>query len=152
MIQGVRRIALAALIASSGASAAPASPVAFLESIYARYVPEGRPFNPLGIEAPRFFTPGLLALVRRDRIQARGEVGQLDGDPICACQDFGPLTGFHYTIGNQTPARTEVTAEFINQDKPTRVHFTLKPVSGGWRIDDIAEPGIPSLRRLLGGR
>ncbi len=144
--------ALTAFLITGPAGAEPASPVAFLKGIYSRYVPRGRPFNPLGPEAKRLFTPGLIALLHQDRIAARGEVGRLDGDPICACQDFGPLTDFHYEIGHQSQDQTEVTVTFVNETKPTRVHFTLKPVRTGWRIDDISEPGIPSLRALLSGR
>ncbi len=79
-------LVLAGLICVSPAAAA-AGPADFLRSVYAHYAP-GRPvFDPLDAAAGAWFSPGLLALIRRDEAAAVNQPGRLDGDPICDCQE-----------------------------------------------------------------
>ena len=137
------------LIGSSGPSVAQESPTDFLRQVYARYRPEGRPFNPLGEAAPAIFSPVLLALIRHDQAAARGEAGRLDHDPICDCQDAGSLTSFVYSARQDGAGRSIVSVSFKNGAAPASVVFTLANGEHGWRIDDVAETAISSLRRFL---
>ena len=51
-----------------------------------------RAFDPVGPAAAQVFDAPLVALIRRDQRNARGEVGALDGDPLCDCQDDAGMT------------------------------------------------------------
>ena len=92
----MRRRAIVLAIVSLGvlAGARPATTQAdlgvrhFLADLYDQYKP-GRPApHPLGKQAEQIFAPPLLGLIRRDQNREAGEVGALDYDPICACQDY----------------------------------------------------------------
>ena len=59
-------------------------PSAYVERLYGSY--RRADFNPLG-QPGRYFAPRLLAAINEDSRLSKGEVGYLDGDPICQCQD-----------------------------------------------------------------
>jgi len=96
------------------------------------------------------YTPTLLALIREDRRRAGGEVGNLDFDPICACQDNEGLHLQTLTIVSTSSSTADAiaTLRFIGpQDPKITYHLVLTP--SGWRINDISTNDIPSLRKLL---
>ena len=68
----------------------------------------------------------LAGLIKADRALALGEVGVLDG-----------------------PKRTKATVAFDNAGTKTTVRYRLEAVDGKWRIADISEPSLQSLRRVL---
>jgi hypothetical protein len=78
---------LAVLASTSGASAqTPADGRAFVTGLYGAY--NGGEPDYLGRQAGAVFSPRLLSLVRKDQAATpEGEVGALDWDPICDCQD-----------------------------------------------------------------
>jgi hypothetical protein len=122
---------------------------AFLEQVYAKYAGAGKGPDTLGKDAPDLFAPELLALIREDQRISRGEVGLLDHDPICSCQD---TAAFQITAVQVTPmaqSRAKAKVSFVNGGHPVRVGFSLIKDSGHWRILDIAEPTVPSLKRYL---
>ena len=49
--------------------------------------PDYNPFD----QPERVFAPPLLAAINEDARLANGEVGYLDGDPLCQCQDAAGL-------------------------------------------------------------
>ena len=149
-LQRLAPLFLLATLASSGTWARePESAAAFLRRIYAPYV-AGTAESPTDRLATSLFDPGLLQLVRRDEAAAHGEVGVLDHDPLCACQDYSPLSDVAINVPPQPRDRvTHATVSFRNGDPRVRIAFQLVRVGGRWRIHDIAEPDIPSLRRLL---
>jgi len=63
---------------------------AFVRGLYAQY---GHPKasdgpNVLGPSAAKVFSPQLLQLIRKsDKETPKGDVGVLDFDPVCSCQD-----------------------------------------------------------------
>src|SRR5919199_946809 len=77
------------LAAAALAAAAPGeTPRGFVERIYAGYRHDNySPFE----HAERIFAPPLLAAIREDERLSRGEVGFLDADPLCQCQDAGGI-------------------------------------------------------------
>jgi hypothetical protein len=121
-------------------------PSAYIERLYSSY---GRTdFNPLGDPA-RYFAPRLLAAINEDSRLSRGEVGYLDGDPICQCQDPAGLK-VRITARNRGPrrARIEVLIRFAGEN-PRPVTFSLVQLGPGWRIADISSPDEPSLLSAL---
>jgi hypothetical protein len=105
----------------------------------------------LGRDARRTFAPQLLALIRRDRASAPpGEVGLLDGDPICDCQDAGGLRLTHLAITAAGPGRARARVSLRFPPVETRV-LTLDLVAeqGEWRVADVHAAETPSLVRFL---
>lgn len=133
--------------ATSAAQDLPAAR-AFVAHLYRAYA-RGEP-DYLDREAGRVFAPRLLALIRRDRATTpAGEVGVLDGDPVCDCQDADGLKVGHVAVTALGPghARADITVRF--PDGPRVISLDLAASHNAWRIADIHTHETPSLVRLL---
>ena len=123
------------------------TPRAFLERTYASYAnPNFNPFDHLG----RYFAPRLIAAINEDARLAHGEVGYVDGDPICQCQD---PDGVHakvtrVTLQGPSSASAEVIVDFTDSTA-RRVRFSLVRTAAGWRIADVASGDEPSFLRAV---
>lgn len=130
------------------ASAQPAeTPKAFVERIYAGY---GEPdYNPLA-RPRRIFAPPLVAAIREDSRLSRDEIGYMDADPLCQCQDSAGLSP---TIGQiERPDHTKATVQvLLGFDESDRrgIRLRLIRTAAGWRIADIATEEEPSLLEAL---
>ncbi len=126
-----------------------ASAKIFLENLYKGYQSSAVP-DYLGKSADTLFTPDLLNLIRKDEKQANGEVGLLDSDPICDCQDF-QITDIHIRVKEAGGPKPQAEASFANFGKPVTVGFILSKDKDGkrWRIADIRSRSMPSLYRFL---
>ena len=130
-------------------------PQAFLAGLYAHYPVAGKahPFDPVGARASQVFDAPLVALIRRDQRNAKGEVGALDGDPLCDCQDDGGMTWKIGKVVSQGAdgATAQVRLTFPETPKPRIDGLTISLVKtpAGWRIHDIASIDTPSLRGLF---
>src|SRR5215471_14325255 len=121
------------LLALLVAAAQPVeSPKAYLERVYASYRDPN--FNPLDHPA-RYFTPRLVAVMNEDARLAHGEVGYVDGDPICHCQDPDGLHAKVLKVTQQGSAKAlaEVILDFTDSTA-RRVKFRLVRTNAGWRI------------------
>jgi hypothetical protein len=136
------------LFALAAAAAQPAeTPRRFLDSVYARYrQSDFSPFTHPG----RYFAPRLVAAIAEDSRLAHGDVGYLDGDPLCQCQD---ASGLHSRIASVRITGTgRAAAEVIldyPDNTPTRVRLNLVRTKLGWRIADVSSGDEPSLMRSL---
>ena len=158
----MRRIALTATLAATGALVAAThaagqdtrSASQFVTGLYGAYHGHGPDY--LGAQAAEVFSPRLLKLIRRDQALAKGEVGALDGDPICNCQDFRLGAMVDVKVAMTRPGEAKATARFRNFGKPQAVRLDLVAVNGAWRVDNIHEDGTPDLVAYLqkhaGGR
>jgi Protein of unknown function (DUF3828) len=102
--------------------------------------------------AGAIYTSGLITLMRRDRNSTpRGDVGKLDFDPICNCQDPEALHLAALAVTNMdaTHASALATLKFPTESQPRTVQFFLLLTAAGWRIDDISTADVPSLRKFL---
>ncbi|MGE5721922.1 MAG: hypothetical protein ACM3YM_05620 [Sphingomonadales bacterium] len=141
-------IAAFAALPCAAAAREPAGARAFITHIYAGY-PRHSPRSQRELDA--MFEPELSALIRRSGSNP-DEVGPLDGDPICQCQDD---TGLRYRIvsigGAGRQARAVVRNSFVAPARPTSflVTYRLVRIAGRWRIFDIAGPDQPSMRAWL---
>lgn len=94
--------------------------------------------------AETIYSPSLLALIRQDRRNSsKGDVGRLDYDPICGCQDPDGIsiqTVKLVSITHST-AKLSVRLHFGGAD---RLEITLKLVRlpEGWRVDDVDGPEV----------
>ena len=123
---------------------------AFVVKLYSHYPskPGNRDaFNPTGRNASQVFDPGMIAAFREDTRLAHGEVGFVDSDPICQCQDD---SGMKATVASATmtapnAADVVVNLEYPN-DKPVALTLHLVPVNGAWRIYDLSAGDVKSYR------
>ncbi len=131
----------------ASASLAAETPRAFIERIYAHYRNEHySPFD----HPEQVFAPRLKAAIKDDEQLAHGEVGFLDGDPVCDCQDTG---GMHSRIvsvarsGATATAHVLVTWEGTADRRDIKLELVQTP--SGWRVADIGTSNDPSLLRAL---
>ena len=122
----------------------------FVSRLYAAYGRSQPDY--LGQEARQVFSPRLLALIRRDQRLAKGEVGALDGDPICDCQDAGGLKLTWAGVDRFRPGRASVRAELVFPDGRRVITLDLTSARGAWRVDDVHSQSTPSLVKLLRGK
>jgi hypothetical protein len=141
------------ILQSAGASRNP-SAEAFVRHLYQREARETRADEDAfaGYKgAESIYSPSLLSLIRRDIRNAKGEVGLLDYDPICGCQDSEGLMveALRIVATDASHVKTMVTIfpPGINQRQLT-LNLVLLPQ--GWRVDDVEGPeGFRPLRALL---
>jgi hypothetical protein len=133
---------------------------AFVTGLYSAYRRDPGP-DYLGPKAKSVFSPRLLALIRRDAALAKGEVGALDGDPICDCQDAGglrlrELKTVSRTVADRPSDRLDATVRLGFPSGTRTLRLDLVAVDGNWRVDDIHSQDTPSLaaylKRHAGGR
>jgi hypothetical protein len=146
---------LVVLSAGAACAAEAREATAFLKRLYAHYpTPENaQAYDWSGDGASTWFDQGLVAAIHEDQVLADGEVGALDIDPICQCQDDA---GLKATVGPATlvdprTARAVVILHFTEEKPPLtiQVNYTLVRTSKGWRIHDLSAPDMPSLLHFL---
>jgi hypothetical protein len=129
---------------------------AFVTQLYSHYPQrEGAPeFDPLGRAATAVFDPALVALIRKDaRRTPPGDVGAIDGDPICDCQDDGGLSvkigAIRSTGPSQAAASVDLRFGEASPPETRRLELDLVVVQGRWRVHDVRTKDTPSLRAYL---
>jgi hypothetical protein len=144
-----RAILLVALLAPLHAHARPLdSARAFTEGLYEAYR-HGEP-DYLGARASATFAPHLLALMRHDQAATpSGDVGALDGDPICDCQDDGGMKTGRIEVEDVAPGRALATVTLRFPAEVTTVKLDLVSWHGRWRVADVHTKDMPSLVGLL---
>jgi hypothetical protein len=87
-----------------------ALPYALVEDLYARHAKGNGPFSKPGDRAllERFFDKPLADAIRKDAVDAKGQVGAMDADPLYDAQDTDIKK---FVIG--TPAITGETARVV---------------------------------------
>lgn len=136
------------LLAFVAAAAQPTeTPKQFVQKLYAHYRDSNfSPFN----HPERVFAPKLLAAINADSKLAQGEVGYLDGDPICQCQDTSGMRPTITKVTQQGPGKATVHVSIAwPHDKPRPVGFSLVRTKSGWRIADTSSAEEPSLLAAL---
>ena len=123
-----------------------ATPRAFIAQVYAGYRHAG--YNPLD-RLDRTFAPELAAAIREDARLAKGEVGYLDGDPLCNCQDYLKLSATIRSVAqpNRRTASARVRVN-LGVDRPRDLRLELKRTPAGWRIADVVRDGESLLKAL----
>lgn len=141
-------MSLAFLLAALLSPAQPTeTPSAFVERLYAGY--RDPDYNPLA-KPGRIFAPGLVAEIKEDMRLSRGEVGYMDGDPVCQCQDAAELRHSIEEIGQpaEKMATARIRLDFGASDRRL-LTLRLMRTKAGWRIADIATADEPSLLHSL---
>ena len=137
------------ILVSMALAIAPAAetPKAFLDRVYASY--RDRNFSPFE-HADSYFAPKLKAAIEEDSRLAKGEVGYVDGDPICQCQDSEGLRAKVLRIRFQGPRKAiaKVLPDYPDSTA-TYVKLSLVKTEAGWRISDVSSGDEPSLLRAI---
>jgi hypothetical protein len=138
-------LALAAALLAAGEPAE--TPRAFLERLYAGYRSED--YSPLA-RPRRIFAPPLVAAIEEDSRLSRDEVGYMDADPFCQCQDPAGLQPRIGPVRRPTPgsAAADVVLTFSGSDR-RELAIRLVRTRSGWRVADIATADEPSLLESL---
>lgn len=133
-----------------------ASAQAFLQSMYKHYGKGGNGVNTDGPKAHLYFSKPLLALLRADqKIVGPDEVGVLDGDPVCGCQDWDALHDLKIALtpidpAAVNPAQLKASVSFAlfgseaaHEQSLRSLEMTLVSQGGQWRIDNILDRSDP---------
>ncbi len=134
-------LAFAAALLAAGPPAE--TPRAFLERVYAGYRDED--YSPLA-RPRRVFARPLVEAIEEDRRLSRDEVGYMDADPLCQCQDPAGLRPAVGQVRRPAPgtATAAVALTFSGSDRRD-IAVKLVRTGAGWRIADIAAADEPSL-------
>jgi len=126
-----------------------ASAEQFLRGLYAKYTHNGKPTPFVYPDARTIADANMMALLKRDRDKANGEVGAMDSDPVCRCQDWEAIkvTALQVAIQGANAASADVT--FSDMGDVQKVHYSLAWTKDGWRIHDIGTRDEPSLIAYL---
>ena len=141
---------IAALLAMTGPAQAQSLPEAqsFVTGLYSAYQRQPGP-DYLGKQMDQVFAPDLIALIRREAASVpKGDVGALDGDPICDCQDW-QISNVQVAVSTPKPGAAQAEVRFQNAGEPRQVRLDLVAVQGRWRVADVHTPDTPSLAKLL---
>ena len=121
---------------------------AFLSHIYAGYHPDA------GLDAilpdEEVYTPALIAAMQANSDAYAGEVGYLDGDPLCDCQDTAQdLRQLSFDIQPLADGQLRASTQLDDPQHPLQLQLTLQRQGDGWRVADIATARAPSLLQAL---
>jgi hypothetical protein len=125
---------------------------AFLDGVYAHYKSSdsgGVTWSPLDAKV---FDADLVKLMADDTKALKGDVGIMDGDWLCDCQDWGSIAAT-VTVSSASPTEAKAVAVFqdtqIKDAAASRNTFDLVKTPDGWRIHDMGTTSDPSLRGAL---
>ncbi len=124
----------------------------FILDLYRTYSGSDRvsPLDPAMLD--RTFSPPLSALIRTDQTQKPGNVGRLDTDPVCDCQDPDGLKLLDVTVQTIGTGQAKAKVTFQLGMVIKAVRLRLLETGNGWRIDDVSSPDIHSLQDFLSAR
>lgn len=136
--------ALLILTAAAPALAGDSSSAAnFISGIYAPYAVAS---NAKPLPRETIYSKSMLALIARDAELAGGEVGYLNGDPLCSCQDY---TAFEPDVSvSEYLGKATAKIDFMNGDHHTMLTLKLIREKEDWRVDDVIDEN-GSLRQAL---
>lgn len=140
---------VSALALVAAASQPQETPQAFVARAYSQY--RKHPYGSLEHPA-QWYAQRLAAAINEDTRLAHGEIGYLEGDPLCDCQDYDHIaeriTSFRRLSVSRVVVGVRVDLGFAPQDAPN-LRLTLDRTADGWRIADVASAEEPSLLRTL---
>ena len=116
-------LSIAGVAQAAAPVASAASAEQFLRGLYAKYTRNGKPTPFVYPDAKGIVDPAMLALLKNDQDKSDAEVGAMDSDPVCRCQDWNALKviAFHATMSGSDAAVADVS---ISDDGHVeKIHF-----------------------------
>ncbi|MEQ1643044.1 MAG: DUF3828 domain-containing protein [Pyrinomonadaceae bacterium] len=121
-----------------GAQSQSAAAEALVADLYKQHDAKKSPFFQTKTRAlvDKYFTRPLADLIWKDANNSSGEVGAIDGDPLYNAQDMEIK---NFAIGKaETKGDTgTVPVTFTNAGRKVTINYSVKQVSGAWKIDNI---------------
>ncbi len=143
-------VLLVSLLTAAISSAADLSAKDLVAQLYQAHRSKHDPLDETQLLG-RYFDAALLKLYLKDKREAKGEVGCLDGDPLYNAQDF-QISDFSVSAPEMAGGETRVTVHFKNLGQPTRIIYVISRTADGWRISDIRYDDGSSLKKILQGK
>jgi len=145
--------AVAPAAAPAATSTDAADVKAFLNGLYAHYKSsKDNNFQAFDANGKEVLDADTIALFKADQKVMKGEVGAIDTDWLCDCQDFNSIVST-VTVQSATPTEAKATSDFHDTedktDPPGHDTFDLVKTADGWRIHDMGTRDQPSLRKVL---
>jgi len=140
------------VVAMPAAAAGPDAKAAraFVQKLYTHYPQKGEPyFDPTNKDAASVFEPGMIKAFAEDARLNHDEVGFVDADPICMCQDDAGMTSKIVSVTMKGANADVVVNLMYPGGQPQAVTMHLVPVNGQWRIYDLSTKDEPSYRTDL---
>jgi Protein of unknown function (DUF3828) len=116
---------------------------------YPRYYKDGPGLDFAGPRANRFLHSSLIALIQEDaKAAGPGQVGVLDGDPVCGCQDWDGIYRLKIEIKTIEKAGAQTLVSFdLSKNPGADAHrslvITLVSEKVQWRIYDVLDQSDP---------
>jgi len=123
----------------------------FVASLYRHYTNHGKGIDFSGSKALNYFDASLNALMDADaKAVGPNELGVLDGDPICSCQDWEGIWDLKIDVQMLGKDRAKASVTFAlfapkagaERDSRT-LDMTLLRTGSQWRIDNILDKSDP---------
>ncbi|MFT2789939.1 DUF3828 domain-containing protein [Serratia sp. T13T92] len=144
-------LSFAALTQSASATENPSN---FLARIYAIYGHDEVTAAFIGETGPkRIASKQFIAVLEEDQaLTLPGDMGYLDADPICQCQDYQNLVVTDINILSNDNKKSHATVTFRafrDSNLTTTTEFDLVAENGQWFIDDIFDTNQQSVRHAI---
>ncbi|MGA0531043.1 DUF3828 domain-containing protein [Hansschlegelia sp. KR7-227] len=124
------------------------SPEGFVREVYKPYERRAAPRDFTLRDGVPIFSKRFRALVLKDRAQAGGEIGLIEGDPLCQCQDVVTFRVTKVHVGGDDRIAL-VDVSYRNGGDSGTLKLVLANGDYGWLIDDITTADVPSYRTIL---
>ena len=119
----------------------------FLVDAYRHYGKNGKGIGFDEPSAHRYYHSSLIALMQTDaKANGPDNVGALDGDPLCSCQDWDGIFDLKIDVQLEDPGRAQAVVSFAledaahrNRDSWRKLKLQLRAERGSWRIYDILD-------------
>jgi len=136
-------------VQAAAPAASPASAEQFLRGLYAKYTRNGKPTAFVYPDARTIADAPMMALLKNDQVKSNGEVGAMDSDPVCRCQDWESIKVTSLHVAMQGPSAAGADVSISDGGEIQKIHFSLVWTKDGWRIHDIGTTDEPSLVAYL---
>ncbi len=136
-------IALAQPSASDAASAR-----SFFQAIYRYYGENGKGIDPLSPAGAKVFDQSFRKLVRADvRVAGPGQVGVVDFDILCACQDWDNVRDLTVALRQGGTSVRTADVSFVlgdGRDARRKIEVALTRTQNEWSIHNVIDRSDPA--------
>ena len=129
-------------------AAAAEGPEAFARAIFAQYVNGGPSELPPPPGQDPIFSRTMNALIGDDARAANGEVGTIEVDIFCQCQDQDGFVVNSMAVAQSDENTAGVSVVFTNMGNQQTAMLELVREGGNWKVDDV-EMGMLSVKDML---
>ena len=131
-------------------AAADESAEAFIRGVYARYAgAHGAGVATDARGGGAVYSRDMLNGFAKSSSAAKGDIGPIDYDPICSCQDVKDVRLTTISLLRSDESSALVRVSFTNEGEQHGVTLTLANTPRGWRIADIQDRNVRSVLALL---